>query len=363
MATEKQNSWLHRLAVFTAISTLGLIALGAVVTSKEAGMAVPDWPQTLGHNMFIVPFKLLVGVSGIFEEHSHRLAASFVGLLTTVLAVWLWLSDSRQWVKQLGVIAFLLVVGQGVMGGLRVTQMNQNYGILHGMTAQIFLLLIVCLALVTSRWWKRTPAAENDAQRAPRVVRMHFIIASVLIFLQLALGATMRHQHAGLPAWQFPKAHGQWWPATDAKSDARYNTERYSLNLKLHNEGRQVFLRTGQDILRFHLTLQMVHRVLAVLIVALVVGTLIVVRKRLGAPHALSRLSFVWLGIISLQVALGILTVIKYKPADIATLHVLCGALALGTGAIGTFLSFQKHLPACVAEPVPESKTNLEAVT
>ena len=107
----------------------------------------------------------------------------------------------------------------------------------------------------------------------------------------------------------------------------------------------------------------MVHRVLALLIVALVVGTLLVVRKRLGAPHALSRLSFVWLGIISLQVALGILTVIKYKPADIATLHVVCGALALGTGAIGTFLSFQKHLPACVAEPVPESKTNLEAVT
>jgi heme A synthase len=118
---------------------------------------------------------------------------------------------------------------------------------------------------------------------------------------------------------------------------------------------------TGRDILPFHLTLQMVHRVLAVLIITLVVGTLMVVRKRLGAPHALSRLSFVWLGIISLQVALGILTVIKYKPADIATLHVVCGALALGTGAIGTFVSCQKHLPACVAEDVPESKTNMEA--
>lgn len=361
MATEKHNSWLHRLAVFTATCTLCLIALGAIVTSKEAGMAVPDWPQTLGHNMFIVPFKLWVGVSGIFEEHSHRLAASFVGLLTTVLAVWLWLRDSRQWVKQLGIIAFFLVVGQGVMGGLRVTQMNQNYGILHGMVAQIFLLVIVCLALVTSRWWKRTPAAVDDVQRAPRVVRVHFIMASVLIFLQLALGATMRHQHAGLSAWEFPKAHGQWWPATDAESVARYNAERNSLNLQLHNEGRQVFLRTGPDILPFHLTLQMLHRVLAVLIIALVVGTLMVVRKRLGANHALSRLSFVWLGIISLQVALGILTVIKYKPSDITTLHVVCGALALGTGAIGTFVSFQKHLPACVAEPVPGSKTNLEA--
>jgi cytochrome c oxidase assembly protein subunit 15 len=229
------------------------------------------------------------------------------------------------------------------------------------MMAQIFLLVMVCLALVTSRWWKRTPAAVDDVQRAPRVVRVHFIMASVLIFLQLALGATMRHQHAGLSAWEFPKAHGQWWPATDAESVARYNAERNSLNLQLHNEGRQVFLRTGPDILPFHLTLQMLHRVLAVLIIAVVVGTLMVVRKRLGANHALSRLSFVWLGIISLQVALGILTVIKYKPSDITTLHVVCGALALGTGAIGTFVSFQKHLPACVAEPVPESKTNLEA--
>jgi len=77
----------------------------------------------------------------------------------------------------------------------------------------------------------------------------------------------------------------------------------------------------------------------------------------LGAPHVLSRLSFVWLGIIGLQVALGILTVIKYKPADIATLHVVCGALALGTGAIGTFVSRQKHFPACVTE----TKTNMEA--
>ena len=346
MATEKHNPWLHRLAVFAAACTLGLIGLGAIVTSKEAGMAVPDWPQTLGHNMFIVPFKLWVGVSGIFEEHSHRLAASFVGLLTTVLAVWLWFRDDRQWVRRLGIAAFFLVVGQGVMGGLRVTQMNHNFGILHGMMAQIFLLVMVCLALVTSRWWKRTPGATNDAQRAPRVVRMHFIMTSVLIFLQLALGATMRHQHAGLSAWEFPKAHGKWWPATDAESIAQYNANRATLNRQLYDEGKQVFLMTGRDILPFHLTLQMVHRVLAVLVLALVIGTLMVTRKRLGAPHVLSRLSFVWLGIIGLQVALGILTVIKYKPADIATLHVVCGALALGTGAIGMFVSHQKHFPA-----------------
>ena len=358
MATEKHNPWLHRLAVFAAACTLLLIGLGAIVTSKEAGMAVPDWPQTLGHNMFFVPFNLWVGVSGIFEEHAHRLFASFVGLLTTILAVWLWLRDDRKWVRYLGVFAFFLVVGQGVMGGLRVTQMNQNFGILHGMMAQVFLLVMLCLALATSHWWRRTPSAENNEQRVPRVVRLHFIMASVLIFLQLALGATMRHQHAGLSAWDFPKAHGQWWPATDAESIARYNAERSVLNRQLYDEGQQVFLMTGRDILPFHLTLQMVHRVLAVLIVALVIGTLMVARKRLGAAHSLSRLSLAWFGLIAIQVALGILTVIKYKPADLATLHVVCGALALGTGAMGAFISQRKHLPSRTKEAAPESNAN-----
>ena len=369
MATAKHNPWLHRLAVLTAVCTLFLIALGAVVTSKEAGMAVPDWPQTLGHNMFLVPFKLWVGVSGIFEEHAHRLAASFVGLLTTILAVWLWLRDDRRWVRRLGIAAFFLVLGQGVLGGLRVTEMNQNFGIFHGMIAQIFLLVMICLALVTSRWWRRTPAAKEDAQRAPRVVRMHFVMATILIFLQLVLGATMRHQHAGLSAWDFPKAHGQWWPATDAESIAQYNANRAALNRQLYDEGHQVFLMTGRDILPFHLTLQMVHRILAIFILALVIGTFSIARKRLGATHTLSRISLAWMGFIFIQVALGILTVLKYKPADIATLHVVCGALTLAMGAVGTFVSNQKFLPACLAksstgerESSPEEKTDMEAV-
>src|ERR1039457_1910784 len=94
---------LHRFAVFTAIATLGLVGLGGLVTSHGAGMSVPDWPNTYGYNMFAFPISKWVG--GIFYEHTHRLLASAVGLLTTILAVWLWLKDSRQWMKWLGVTA------------------------------------------------------------------------------------------------------------------------------------------------------------------------------------------------------------------------------------------------------------------
>src|SRR2546427_9736556 len=98
------NPWLHRLAVFTAVATVALLGVGGLVTSHGVGMAVPDWPTTYGYNPFLFPISKWTG--GIFYEHSHRLVASGVGLLTTILAVWLWLKESRAWLRWLGVMAF-----------------------------------------------------------------------------------------------------------------------------------------------------------------------------------------------------------------------------------------------------------------
>src|SRR5436309_1267472 len=109
------NPWLNRFALLTALATLCLIAIGGLVTSHDAGMAVPDWPTTYGYNMFFFPFSYWVG--GIFYEHSHRLFASFVGLLTTILAAWLWVKESRRWLRWMGVLAFFAVVLQGLLGG------------------------------------------------------------------------------------------------------------------------------------------------------------------------------------------------------------------------------------------------------
>src|SRR6266542_3442015 len=105
------NIWLHRFACVLSVATLFLVALGGVVTTKGVGMAVPDWPTTYGQNMFLFPPSKWIG--GIFYEHSHRLVAAAVGMLTTVLAVWLWLKESRRWLRWLGALAFLGVVFQG----------------------------------------------------------------------------------------------------------------------------------------------------------------------------------------------------------------------------------------------------------
>src|ERR1700722_594350 len=130
----KINRPLHWFAVLTAVATFLPLGAGGLVPSHEAGMSVPDWPNSYGYNMFLFPPSKWIG--GIFYEHMHRLWASGVGLLTTILAVWLWLKDARHWMKWLGVAAFLLVVAQGVLGGLRVIWNNDRLGAVHGVVGQ-----------------------------------------------------------------------------------------------------------------------------------------------------------------------------------------------------------------------------------
>src|SRR5713226_5856519 len=112
------SRWPHRLAVVTACATFLLLFIGGLVTSKGAGLAVPDWPTTFGYNMFLYPWSEMVG--NILYEHSHRLVASCVGLLTIALAVALWFGERRTWLRWLGVTALLVVIAQGILGGLRV---------------------------------------------------------------------------------------------------------------------------------------------------------------------------------------------------------------------------------------------------
>src|SRR3972149_1160838 len=117
LAVTAYRPWLHWFAVATAAATLPLVFVGALVTSYDVGMAVPDWPTTFGYNMFTYPW--LEAAWGVFVEHSHRLLGSLVGLMTVVLAVWLWAVDARRWLRWLGVAAVAAVIGQGVLGGLR----------------------------------------------------------------------------------------------------------------------------------------------------------------------------------------------------------------------------------------------------
>src|SRR5436190_15750632 len=159
------NRWLHRFAVLTALATLALIGIGGLVTSHEAGMSVPDWPTTYGYNMFLFPLHLWQ--SNIFYEHTHRLVASLVGMLTSILAVWLWLRESRAWLRWLGVAAFFAVVLQGVLGGLRVVFDKHGWGtelgIFHATVAQLFFVLVCSIALFTTCWWQSLTRNQSDS--------------------------------------------------------------------------------------------------------------------------------------------------------------------------------------------------------
>ena len=354
-ARSQDTPWLHRFAVVTALATLVLIGFGGLVTSKGVGMAVPDWPNTFGYNMFLVPFDEWLGKFGIFEEHSHRLVASFVGLLTVVLAAWLWVKDSRKWVRLLGIGALVMVVGQGVLGGLRVTEINQNLGLIHGAVAQLFLILICGIALFTSSWWRRVSVSEADGVSF-NALKGTLVAVICLVFVQLLLGATMRHQHAGLAIWDFPLAHSQLWPATDEASIARYNENRVELQRSLHvqnqlydaNGNPQVFLASGREILSWHIWLQMLHRLGAMATLALSVVFVVKARRWLGQAHAFTKAGYTLLGMIVAQAGMGIWTILSNKAADVATGHVVLGAACL---ALGSLLLLAAKRCAFVAGP------------
>ncbi|MCX6930409.1 MAG: COX15/CtaA family protein [Verrucomicrobia bacterium] len=419
-----QHPSLHRFAVLTAIATLGLVGVGGLVTSHGAGMAVPDWPNTYGYNMFFFPISQWVG--GIFYEHTHRLVASGVGLLTVVLALWLhgwrarpvmrwWglillllgagtalaaprrLADgsvaglvglvsfgaswvwprcepSAKWLRWCGVAALVAVILQGVLGGLRVVLFKDVLGIFHATLAQLFFVLVCAIVLFTSRWWQtsrlawttakrdwdgvrpssgaggyarneitglsnvvggsgpaapgdgRTPVAQSRAPgRASFAINYQlsalFTLTTLLILGQLALGAAMRHQHAGLAIPDFPLAYGRLWPAMDAASVEHYNAQR-------------IEIAAANPIAAFQIGLQMIHRLLAVSILAAVAFAAWSTRRALGGRNLLSRMALVWLGLILTQALLGAATIWSNKAADVATAHVLVGALSLAMGAM-----------------------------
>lgn len=194
------SPWLHRTARLTAGATFLLIVIGGIVTSTDSGLAVPDWPTTFGYNMFLYPLSEMVG--GILYEHSHRLMGSLVGILTIALLVLILAKDSRKWLKWLGVAALIAVSVQGVLGGLRVTQINRNFAIVHACLAQAFFALLCGIAWFTSReWWQ--DKTENPTRRgevsSPGLRRLS-LITTCLIYVQLIFGAILRHTGSRLDA-------------------------------------------------------------------------------------------------------------------------------------------------------------------
>jgi cytochrome c oxidase assembly protein subunit 15 len=278
-----------------------LVLAGSLVTSTQSGLAVPDWPTTYGWSMFTFPPSKWVG--GIFYEHGHRLIASTVGFLTIVLAVWLWLRDPRWWMKRLGVVALGAVIAQGLLGGLTVLFfLPAAISTAHAGLAEIFLCLTVAIALFTSPRWIEGSDDIDDV-----IVRRLATTTTVLIYLQILLGATMRHTGAGLAIPDFPLMFGHAIPPHwDAK-----------------------------------IAIHFAHRAGALVVTLAIAATTARVWSRYRNRSELTRPALLAVVLVAVQIALGALAVLSRRDVWINSAHVVCGALVLATSLVLTLRTWR----------------------
>ena len=284
----------HRLAVVTAGATFGLIFVGGLVTTTGSGLAVPDWPLAFGQ-----VFPRMEG--GVLYEHGHRLVAAAVGGLTLALAAWLWACEPRAWVRGLGLAAAVGVVVQGLLGGATVLLgLPLAVSILHAGLAQAFFCVPVTLALVTGSRWTETRSVE----RAPSTPGLHRLCLSltVLVYLQILLGAVMRHLGAGLAIPDFPLALGRVIPPLDA----------------------------------WPVAVHFAHRVGAAAGTVAVLWTVARILRRREVPGLVVPACLA-LALLGAQLALGALTVWTVKAVVPTTAHVAGGAALLATCLVLTF--------------------------
>ena len=291
---------LAAFAAFGGVWVFVLVTLGAFTTSIGAGMAFPDWPLSNGS---LNPIGWLDNLSD-FAEHSHRLSAGVMSIITIVIAVWIWRTESRPWLRQLAIFAVALVVAQAVVGGFRVlldskalpsleTSVGRLFAMLHAVLAQLFVCTLFALAVACSRSWieRRVPVSTN--------VRRAGVICCALLFVQLAIASVLRHSFAGLAIPTFP-----------------YSTPEGAL-LPAHWD--------------FRVAIHFAHRVMAgVLSIALPWLVFVVVRDR-ESTLAMRMAASALISLLALQIFLGAQIIWTQRTATMTTGHVLVGAATLAT--------------------------------
>ena len=279
---------LRRFTKVVAGSTLFLIFAGAMVTSTGSGLSVPDWP--LSYGMLMPPM-----VGGIFYEHGHRMIAAAVGFLTVLQAVWLQLREPKRLLRLLGWCAVGAVIAQGVLGGLTVIFLLPHaVSIAHAGLAEIFFCLNVSIAFFASRWF----ASSRELERGDAPVRSTTALVAV-VYLQILVGALMRHLGAGLAIPDFPLAFGHLLPPA------------FTLQIGVH----------------------FAHRVGALVVAAMMVVVFLRLR-RFEAAHPLRQVAYALLLVVGSQIMLGAYTIWSGKQPVITSLHVATGALTLATSLV-----------------------------
>ena len=315
------------LAWFAALGSAWvfvLVSLGAFTTSIGAGMAFPDWPLSNGS---VNPHGWLTEVDK-FAEHSHRLSGLMMGLITIALAVWLHRAEDRAWLRRLGWWALGIVVIQGVLGGTRVLfdrisvpgfgmSLGQMLRIPHGVLAQVYVCVLFAIAAGLSRpWIEQAPALSGGS----RLVRRLGGWTVALLFVQLTVAATMRHNYAGLaiPTFPFSTPAGAILPA----------------------------------VWDYRVRLQFAHRVVAALLAVLFAGYGHVLLREPALPAWLRRSSFLLVALLALQIVLGAEIIWTGRSVVMTTGHVLTGAFTLACTFVVTFFVHRGAMDA-PARPVP----------
>jgi cytochrome c oxidase assembly protein subunit 15 len=290
---------LHAFAVIVAASTALLIFAGGMVTSTGSGLSVPDWPNTYGWFMFSFPLDKMVG--GIFYEHTHRLIASSVGFLIVVLAFWLSRVEQRPFVRRLGLVAVAAVVFQGILGGVTVLWfLPDPVSIAHAGLAQLVFCLTTAIALFTSSAWKRAREGEDCETGGGSTLLTMATLTTAVVYVQILVGATMRHTGAGLAIPDFPLAFGRLLPP------------HWDAGIAIH----------------------FAHRVGALIVSALVLRVVQLAFRYPDRSAGLRRPAALLLCLLVLQVTLGGLTVLTGKQHIINSLHVVTGAGVLATSLV-----------------------------
>jgi cytochrome c oxidase assembly protein subunit 15 len=312
--SQSRRTFAHKpgLAIFAGLGSTWvflLVTLGAFTTSIGAGMAFPDWPLSNGS---INPEGWLQDIS-MFAEHSHRLSGMMMGFITIGLAVWLWRREERGWVRQLGGWALGIVILQGIIGGQRVTlnaidvpwfhmSLGEMLRIPHGILAQVYVCVLIAIAVSCSKSWIERPKPVSNA------VRTIGVICTVLMFVQLVVATTMRHNAAGLAIHTFPYStpDNHWLP----------------------------------DAWNFRVGIHFAHRVMAVVLAVALTAFAWAIRRDRASTVAMKAGASALLTLLVLQILLGAQIIWTMRRPEMTTSHVVVGALTL---AVTFWLTWIAH--------------------
>ena len=308
---------------FVSASTLILIFAGGLVTSTGSGLSVPDWPLSYG-----TLFPPMVG--GIRFEHTHRMIAGGIGMLMLILAIWLGIVEKRRWVKLLGFFALGAVICQAILGGITVLFMlPKPISITHAILAQTFFVLTVIIAYSQSADRQQREKNIGSEKYIPIFAKLCATVSG-LVYIQLILGALMRHTASGLAIPDFPRMGGTFIPQFNAQMLSTINTWRFAHNL--------------DPVAMTQVVIHFAHRMGACVVTIAIVILAYQAKIIYHGNIKMTRLSWYLVAALLVQLTLGALTVLTGKAALITSLHVVVGAATLALSILLTLQSYPLSL-------------------